>query len=343
MFDGRGENTSPTVWVYGVDSGSLVAVNSTSDYNQIVIPQTGNYYFIVDSPELDAPYDFTVTAANDPINVPLINLDTVYSDTTATGDSNKYFRFNGTAGQSILFNVQDVGFSSSTEWILQRPDGSVIFDSFSLAPRAEVLTQTGEYLLSLIGGDSVPIDYSFSIVTPTTSSTTYTLGNTVNSALTEPGEVDEYTFTGVAGQRLVLDTRGTTDTVSYSYDLQGPTAFTSGNSSGDSIIYTLTTSGDYKLRIRAAVNTNIGNYSFALLDLAAATQISLDTNVGANLNPNDQLRTYRFTGAKDQVIFYEQTANDPFLAIACLSSILFPGTFSVPLLSEQLRSESSSR
>ena len=153
---------------------------------------------------------------------------------------------------------------------------------------------------------TVDINYSFKVTNPPTTTTELTLGNTVNGTISQLGEIDEYTFTGTAGQRLYYDAL-IVNTSSY-IRLISPsgknltTVFLTKNVDSDSDIFTLTETGTYKLIIGS--NSKIGNYSFRLIDVNNTPTITLGTVVTDTLTPGLETNIYRVNGKAGQRLFF---------------------------------------
>src|SRR5438045_2620303 len=122
-----------------------------------------------------------------------------------------------------------------------------------------------------------------------------TNGTTYMATLNPAFKTDVYRFTGTVGQRLFYDALDAdNDAISASlYDPLGnifllPTCcYFNGNSDADFGPLTLAFSGAYTLVIKGS-GDYISDYSFRLLDLAAAPAITYGVNVTNQLNPQLQ-------------------------------------------------------
>ncbi|NEO00339.1 MAG: hypothetical protein F6K50_34260, partial [Moorea sp. SIO3I7] len=85
--------------------------------------------------------------------------------------------------------------------------GNQFITSVSLSGNREItLPGDGEYILAIEGfSGEQTLNYSFQVVTPETITTPFTLGETISSTISEPGEQDTFTFSGTPGQRLYFD------------------------------------------------------------------------------------------------------------------------------------------
>ena len=142
-----------------------------------------------------------------------------------------------------------------------------------------VLPSTGRYVLVFYGENTTAaFDYSFRVVTPTTSSTAMTLGSVVDGTIEEPGEVDEYTFTGTAGQRIAIDLLNNLgyNIRMFLYDALGNQLYDSYYSN-DLHSLTLVRSGQYRLVVDGS-GSSTGVYSFRVVDLATAETPTIGTD-----------------------------------------------------------------
>ncbi|WP_337177061.1 Calx-beta domain-containing protein, partial [Paludisphaera sp.] len=139
------------------------------------------------------------------------------------------------------------------------------------------LPATGRYVLAFLGSNaSSPFAYGFRVLTPETATAPMALGTVVESTIAEPGEVDEYTFSGAAGQRIAIDLRsnlGGTIQLRLLDDL-GNTLHTS---SGDLHSLTLPRSGQYRVVVDGNGEAT-GVYGFRVVDLATAPTPTIGTD-----------------------------------------------------------------
>src|SRR5262249_41588704 len=136
------------------------------------------------------------------------------------------------------------------------------------------------------------------------------LDTTVSGTITEPGEQDEYTFTGSPGQRVFFDDLGSLPLRLVSP--AGETVFSTTNA-GDQGPFTLTEAGTYRLIVDPTGPT-LGAHRFPLLDLAAATPVALDTVVDGTLPEFLGARLYQFNGLAGQRLIFDSLLNSSSVA-----------------------------
>ena len=282
--------------------GTIISLNQSaeSDRAPFTLTDSGSYYLLFrNTATTAADFNFRLS---DLSSVSALSFDTVTTGTLSPGRETDLYRFTGSAGQRLVFDSQTT--STSANWYLYGPtnqqlsgSGSNIITDFELNLPAD-----GTYILAIDGSSATDLNYSFSLVTPTTSTTPLSLNTPVSSTLAELGEQDIYTFTGTVGQRLYYDALKNDFSDTFSARLVDPTGdIVSLNQDADSDRgpFTLTEAGTYQLVFESAsvVNPDTGSYNFQLLDLAAATALNFDTVTTGTLSPGRETDLYRFTGS----------------------------------------------
>ncbi|BAY73413.1 hypothetical protein NIES23_62410 (plasmid) [Trichormus variabilis NIES-23] len=315
-FDSLAANSNATWSLYGPGSqrgnqninitGNNINLNN--DF-QLRLTSTGTYLLVVNGKNSNdnINYSFKVTSSLSALTT--ITLGTVVTDTLTPGLQTDIYEINGIAGQQLYFD--SLAAASNATWSLRGPrNENITGNNINLSNDFETtLTSTGAYLLYISGNNSNSnINYSFK-VTSSLSSTSLTLGTAITSTISQPGEIDEYTFTGAVGQQLYYDGLINNTTSTIYADLISPSGLTilfNGNRDADSdkTFFTLTESGTYRLILDGLTN-NIGNYSFNLIDANAATEIRLGTIVNDTLTPGLQKDIYRINGTAGQKLYFD--------------------------------------
>ena len=166
-------------------------------------------------------------------------------------------------------------------------------------------------MFSAAGGDT---DAAAAAATP------LLLGQTVAGDISAPGEVDEYTFTAAAGQRIFLDVqKATGDRVTLYLDFmlyrlppgQAPvrvfwtTAYANQPDIADRDVTTLE-AGDYKLTVDTRQN-DLAGYEFKIWDVPAADsrRINIGEEAAGAIEAPGNSDEYLFTAAPGQRIFLD--------------------------------------
>ncbi|MCA6518106.1 MAG: cadherin domain-containing protein, partial [Pseudanabaena sp. M110S1SP2A07QC] len=134
------------------------------------------------------------------------------------------------------------------------------------------------------------------------------IGDTVLGRISIPGENDEFSFSGVAGQKIYYDSlnyTGAADKWNFKIVTPSGRQVLSTDFAWDSWgLITLDETGNYRVVVDA-VNDQTGNYGFRLTDPSLVPVIQFDEVISDRLSPGNQDRLYRFTAAKDQRLFLD--------------------------------------
>src|SRR5262249_30266074 len=90
----------------------------------------------------------------------------------------------------------------------------------------------------------------------------------------------------------------------------------SGDAFSDSGPFVLGEDGEYFLIVRALVAPDATEYSFRLLDLAAAEPLALDTETSGVLDPGQGNRFFTFQGVEGQRVYFDRLAGSTFTGAA---------------------------
>jgi large repetitive protein len=239
----------------------------------------------------------------------LVALDTdIVGKLDATNGTASY-RFKVDADNTYLYFDAQAG-NYPNHWLLYGNDGKLVKDYYIYDDNESAL-KAGEYWLVMWGRDSADVNYKMRIVTPDFTTTSLTLGAIVSSNISEAGERDTYTFTGVAGQQVWYDALGGDPLNVKLYDPLGRefSSYTNDNRLDQGVDYfVLKMDGTYKLVFDPGNNAT-GNYKFRLFDKSQATSINFNTEIVGTLNQitPDVLDTnlYRFTATAGQKLYLD--------------------------------------
>jgi hypothetical protein len=137
------------------------------------------------------------------------------------------------------------------------------------------------------------------------------IGDTVLSRVRVPGENDEFTFSGVAGQRIYIDPltyAGNLDDWNLRVITPSGRQILSRNLATEGSLLTLDETGNYRIVVDAQ-GDRVGNYGFRLIDPSLVPLIEYDAIITDKLAPGNQDRLYRFTAAKGQRLFFDRLSN----------------------------------
>lgn len=252
-------------WRLQSPSGSEVFSPSfTSDQGPLVMPATGTYTLRWDGQgDRVEAYRFQIVEVPPTITLPIAIGDVVEGAISVQGEVDKY-TIEIAAGQQLYFNSQ-LG-SSFLGWNLVGPTGTVFADFYSDDQGPLSFATSGTYTLTVDGSGDRVESYRFQITeVPPTVTTHIGYEMVINGAISAPGEVDLYTFDGVAGQQLYFDSQ--IGSPFLGWNLKSPTGTTLWGDffSDDQGLVTLPTTGVYTLTVDGS-GDRVEAYQFQIWD-----------------------------------------------------------------------------
>lgn len=267
----------------------------------LVLGMDGTYQVVVDGiREATGAYEFQLL---DRAAAEVVQLDTDIRGTfDSAGTQARSYRFTLSDRQYAFFD----GLGGNGGWTLFNTSGRPIATGRTDNIR-ELYLEGGDYWLIIQGGGSGQFNYGLRVITPEiTPPQSIQLGETIKGAILEKGGQDNYTFVGQAGQQLFFDVPQSNPVSVTIYDPAGRGIFVRYSSDSPSPIV-LNTSGTYRVEVDGYERA-IGNYTFRLLDKAAALPISFDQTVAQSFGSVGVQDSYRFTITERQYIFIDSIA-----------------------------------
>ena len=198
IYDSSGKQILNTYSRYDVGPDGGLVLQQNGVYTVIV--QSADYYNNNAAPH---PGTFNFRFLDRAVATP-ITFDTPISgtfDNNALGSVG--YRFSLTESNYLYFNGQQ----GDGNWLIYGANGQLV-NSSQLYNSKEFWLGKGDYFLVMQGIGS-QTNYQLTIFAPDLPSQLYTLGTVVNSTLVKKGEIDTYTFNGIAGQHLFYDALAT--------------------------------------------------------------------------------------------------------------------------------------
>jgi subtilase family serine protease len=292
-FDGLGGSGSLSVSLTPPDGYAFFG-NTIGSYDEgpFTLTEDGQYALEIDSGSFaTGSYSFRLL---DVSTATPLALGTTTTGTLDPSASTNLYALSGTAGERLFLSFPA---NSPISFTLYGPDNKSVDPTYSGNSREFILPTDGTYVLTAsTSPGNEPVDYSFRAALPPTNNFSLTVGKTVNGNLTQPGQIDNYTFTGSAGQDLYFE--GLMLGSSTNVVVTGP----DGAKVSFNPWLRLAEDGTYTVQVRDTGDAT-GRYSFRLLDLAAAPQLTLNTPVNDILDPGDSTNLYQFTGTAGQRLF----------------------------------------
>ena len=282
IFDVLAGSAGRFRWDAQAPDGSALFDGLFTD-RSVALPQTGTYTVAVRGANAatTGTYSFNLLLVPPPEPFTIQFDDTVSEGVPAPGAGNvespgarDVYSFDAAAGQTVIFDLLD-GNNVRLRWRLTAPDGTTLFDS-PIGDRQLTLSASGTYALT-VGGNGIDDTgvYSFRLLEapPVAEEFAIGFGDTVSDGVPAPGAgnievpgaVDEYRFAATAGQVAIFDVlAGDTNDVQWS--LQAPNGAIVFDEFFIDQQITLTQTGTYALVVRGLQITDIGTYSFQLLE-----------------------------------------------------------------------------
>jgi hypothetical protein len=254
----------------------------------------------------------------------------------AAGSDDEY-AFNGTVGQTIRFNDPNTISCCTLYWQLYAPDGTQLGanwlgnspgQEFTLPATGQYTIRVNDFYYPYFGYYGTATGtYSFSLTAaPAPQVFAISIGDAISPSVPSAGAgdidvggaVDEYAFTGSAGQTIRFNDPNTISCCTLYWTLFGPDgtqlgANWLGNSTGQQ--FTLPATGQYTIRIDdsgSQYGTATGTYSFSLTAAPAAQvfAIAIGNTVSdgtpapgaGNIEAPGSDDEYAFTGTAGQTI-----------------------------------------
>jgi hypothetical protein len=283
-FDSLTDSGSMT-WTLTGPSGTLVnhrPFNSSDSFDfgaPLMSVGPGTYTLMVDAnDDVIGNYGFRLLDAAAAI---AITPGTPVNGSLSPATESDLYRFEGVAGDLYYINIT-TGIGNGTFRLVDLYNNVLISTNLNADTDTFALPRTGTYVLVLEGrrdSGSGSSNYSL-IVQPVAPSvvTPLTIGSTVNGTIAITGESDLFSFTLAQTTRVHFDSL--TDSGSMTWTLTGPSGtlvnhrpFNSSDSFDFGAPLMSLGPGAYTLMVDANDDV-IGNYSFRLLDAAAAVAIT---------------------------------------------------------------------
>ena len=311
-----GLNTSSTNVTAKLLNSSGRQVVYTGDLSGDIELQTleadGEYYLVLQSNNtLLTTANFRLLDNNAGAeNLPSLDNINVSGKFGASNRETLLYKFQGLEGQRLYFDRTDGDYYNY--YYLYSPDGNrFYYNSLSYDSEPTKLPSSGEYLLAFVGNNNPNNNYGVRIVTPTDATSSLTIGNTVNGEIAKAGQQNTYTFAGTEGQRLWFDSLLAAGNINGT--LYSPTNAIIWNSQSlgsdlePAALTTLKETGNYRFVVDGSGDAT-GNYSFRILDLAAAAKTtSLDTNITGTFGTSKRdAVVYKFTGSEGQYVYFDR-------------------------------------
>jgi hypothetical protein len=230
------------------------------------------------------------------------------------------YSFTAAADSRLYFDART--YTNNIAWQLFDQFGNSVFSGAFTTQGFVTLTAGGAYTLVIQGViyDTGTATYTFNLQPPVATTTALTLGAVSTGSIAAAGETNAFTFSLTQPTLVVL--AALTDQLDLSYSgsltytimgalgVAGSGTFNRADGTwfgGTGSPALSLAAGAYTLTI-TPTNDETGTYSFRLLNLAAATPLTLGTPVSGSLTPGSDTRTYSFTATAGERIDAQETS-----------------------------------
>jgi len=313
---------APFVYIYG-PSGAGYLTYASNGRLDAYLNATGTWTVLVMDSDNNTAGSYTCTFMNVTGGPHSFGADTdagaVASDQIKSGTFGDVsdidaFTFSGTTGQRVFFSNLPTGAGSHDVLItLYQPNG-FSYDASSTADVFDVqLSQTGTYVVVVeeYGNDATGA-YLFSFVNLTTGGYTFggdtggpiTSGTQVSGTMSGAGDLDAYTFSGTANQRVLMSAKATAgagfDTFFYVY---GPSGAGYLTYSSERIDVQLNATGTWTIIVMDTGANTPGSYTLSFMNVTAGPYTTGGDTDGGVAIASDEIKTGTLQSAQDIDVF----------------------------------------
>ncbi len=211
--------------------------------------------------------------------------------------STKAYRLDASSGDRLLLDTLTATPSAVLK--LLDPFGNEVFSGSSFEIQPYVVEFTGSHTLLVEGPRQsfADINYGFRFAP---AGTVVEVDQVITGSISTPNENDAFIFHGTFGQRIYYDALSSTPNLFRTMKSpSGESVFFRNNADRDEGPVTLTETGIYELEFRGA-SSRTGDYSFRLLDISNAPQLSATDLLEGTLEPGLESDIYLVPGTIGQ-------------------------------------------
>ncbi|MFK8013918.1 MAG: hypothetical protein AB8G17_00580 [Gammaproteobacteria bacterium] len=288
---------------YSVFDPTGVLLTSGSGQRLVTLPMTGSYTVVIQSFQTDRTgnYRFHLAVAPGANEHGVVaNGSSLPQSLDVEGDIDS-FVFDGTAGQSGVVSISgDV--SGGEFFTIVNPDGTSLTSGSS--QRNVTLPQSGIYTVLVQSFQSSRIgDYRFHLALALGANEHGVVpnGSSVTQVLDVGGDIDSFTFDGIAGQAGLTSISGDVSGGEF-YTVFNPDATTLTSGSAQRLI-TLPQTGTYTVVVQSFQTSRIGSYRFHLALAPTASEHGVVQNGGSvieELDVDGDIDSYTFDAQAGQ-------------------------------------------
>ena len=227
-------------------------------------------------------------AAADDDDLPIALGDVVAGSLDVTTEVDR-FTFTAPAGQVVYLDRIDTDNPFGLNWSLQDAHGRALLGSTTQLPDLGPVTlMGGEYSVVISGEQHQVGTYEFAVRDATPDALVLPLDTEVGDEISQPGQIDRWTYTASPGEQVVLDFLTSSNANNLDWrlvDSRGRELLPPGSSIRDEGPFTLL-GGEHVLEVRGENGTDaVGTYEFALRPVPPGTAagVSLGATVSDDI------------------------------------------------------------
>jgi large repetitive protein len=313
-----------TADLYG-PAGTFIGSALQGATSSLSLPATGTYTILVHDYYYTSigNYGVGLGFATGRCGTPIVCGQTLTNAISAAGQANTY-TFSGTAGEAVVLSAHASSGVLAATADLYGPAGTFIGSALQGATSSLSLLATGTYTILVhdyyytsIGNYGVGLGF----VTGRCG-TAIVCGQTLTNAIKATGQANAYTFSGTAGERVVLSAHSSSGSLGATADLYGPTGTFIGSAlQGASGSLSLPATGTYTILVHDYYYTSTGNYGVGLgfVTGRCGTAIVCGQTVTNAINTTGQANAYTFSGtAGERVVLSTHSSSGSLGATADL-------------------------
>ena len=233
-----------------------------------------------------------------------LNVGDVIDGTFTDVNDEDTFEFNAKAGESYFFDT----LGGLLRWDLTTPSGAAVFTNQAGDQGPLVFPETGEYSLQIRPFSATRLTYRVQVVlTQPTSSTPFAIGEVVDGEIATQGEVDEFTFSGTAGDPLYFDAiqRGGGQASWFLFDPDGDSLFPSVAWADQELV--LPKTGTYTLRVDGnADDTPTYQFTVVVIPDVSSTAININDVINGDILVQGEVDEFTFNAQPGSRVYFDR-------------------------------------
>jgi len=292
---------TPYIELYGPSGALITGAASKIDRT---LTQTGTYRIDIRDQNNTNTGDYLLywERMNNPCNATPISCAQVLTGSIGTSVNPppwKIYTFTASAGDAVsIRSLKTSGASFISYLELYGPNGSYITYAYNNSLE-RMLTTAGTYTVLIrdyYNANAGDFFLTYQVMSNPCNATPINCAEVASSSIGGPAEMDVYTFTGSANDKVIIQARGTSGDLNPVVELYNPSGSRISN-------YTLTASGTYKIIVRDSSYSNTGDYLLywqRMNNPCNGTSVScgqvLTDSIGASVDP-PPWKLYTCTGS----------------------------------------------